>query len=390
MSTIAQAERGIRQVPPPADNAAWSQLSEQTSGQTKTDLETHLAFIGINKQYAIPTGTVQALRDVSFTIGRDEIFGIIGRSGAGKSTLLRTINALELADSGQVLIDGVDVGSLDEAALVKLRRGIGMIFQHFNLLSSRTVRDNVGLPLRVAGVAPDRIRARVDSLLELVGLRDKADVYPAKLSGGQKQRVGIARALVHEPGILLCDEATSALDPESTQSILRLLRDISRRMGLSVVLITHDMGVIREICDRVLVLDQGRVVEQGEVWRVFGDPQAAATRALLRPLLHGVPTDLATQLVDDLKGAPGQALLSLRFHGVTQPQGVNLQLLARLGPQATLIHGGLDRIRGHAQGNLLISLPVDAWNSVSASGAFDHRHGADFIEVLGYVPTRTQ
>jgi len=301
LSTIAQAERGTGQLPPPADNAAWSQLSEQTSGQTKTDLETHLAFIGINKQYTIPTGAVQALRDVSFTVGRGEIFGIIGPSGAGKSTLLRTINALELADSGQVLIDGVDVGSLDEAALVKLRRGIGMIFQHFNLLSSRTVRDNLGLPLRVAGVAPDRIRARVDSLLDLVGLRDKADVYPAKLSGGQKQRVGIARALVHEPGILLCDEATSALDPESTQSILGLVRDISRRMGLSVVLITHDMGVIREICDRVLVLDQGRVVEQGEVWRVFGDPQAAATRALLRPLLHGVPTDLATQLVDDLE-----------------------------------------------------------------------------------------
>jgi len=352
--------------------------------------QAHLVFAGVVKQYRLQTGTVHALRDVSFTVGHGEIFGIIGRSGAGKSTLLRTINALEKTDAGSVLINGIDVGSLDEDALVKLRRRIGMIFQHFNLLSSKTVRDNVGLPLRVAGVAPHRIRERVDSLLDLVGLRDKADVYPAKLSGGQKQRVGIARALVHEPGILLCDEATSALDPESTQSILALLRDISRKMGLTVVLITHDMAVIREICDRVLVLDQGQVVEKGEVWRVFGDPQAAPTLALLRPLLHGLPADLAAQLVDDLQGKPGYALLSLRFNGVTHAQGVNLQFLALLGPQATLIHGGIDRIRGHGQGNLLVSLPLAAWQNVKDQGVFSHRHGADFIEVLGYVPTRVE
>ena len=220
-----------------------------------------------------------ALSDVSFSIVRGEIFGIIGRSGAGKSTLLRTINMLERPGAGRVLIDGADVGQLDEDGLVALRRRIGMIFQHFNLLSAKTVAENVALPLRVAGVKPAAARVRVDALLDLVGLRDKADAYPAKLSGGQKQRVGIARALVHEPRILLCDEATSALDPETTQSILALLRDINRKLGLTVVLITHDMAVIREICHQVLVLDGGRKVEQGEVWRV----RAAAARLRCRP-----------------------------------------------------------------------------------------------------------
>ncbi len=353
----------------------------------------HLVFDNISRQYPSPAGPVHALREVSFSVRRGEIFGIIGRSGAGKSTLLRTINALETPDSGTVAINGVNVGSLDEDALVRLRRRVGMIFQHFNLLSAKTVRDNVGLPLRVAGVAPEQIRVRVDALLDLVGLRDKADVYPSKLSGGQKQRVGIARALVHEPEILLCDEATSALDPESTQSILTLLRDISSKMGLTVVLITHDMAVIREICDRVLVLNQGQVVEQGDVWRVFGDPQAEATRALLRPLQHGLPADLAAQLTDDLHNTAGDVLLSLRFNGAAHPQGVSLQQLALLGPDATLIHGGLDRIRGHAQGSLLVSLPVASWESVKARKGFgntgDRFHGADFIEVLGYVPART-
>ena len=351
--------------------------------------DVHLSFSKVSKQYPAPSGVVHALRDVSFTVARGEIFGIIGRSGAGKSTLLRTINALELPDAGGIAIDGLQVGGLDEDGLVQLRRRVGMIFQHFNLLSAKTVRDNVGLPLRVAGVKPDVIRKRVDALLELVGLIDKAEVYPAKLSGGQKQRVGIARALVHDPEILLCDEATSALDPESTQSILALLRDVSSKMDLTVVLITHDMAVIREICDRVLVLDHGQAVEQGEVWRVFGDPQAPATRALLRPLQHGLPADLAAQLVDDLDGRPGNALLSLRFNGAAQPQGVSLQQLALLGPDATLIHGGLDRIRGHAQGSLLVSLPVASWQSIKTNGVFggcNHGHGADFIEVLGYVP----
>ena len=343
--------------------------------------DAHIVFDGLQKRYQGPQGTVTALADISFSIGRGEVFGIIGRSGAGKSTLLRSINMLERPSAGHVRVDGVDVGSLDEDALVGLRRRIGMIFQHFNLLSAKTVAQNVALPLRVAGVKPAEARAKVDALLDLVGLRDKADTYPSKLSGGQKQRVGIARALVHYPEILLCDEATSALDPETTQSILALLRDINRKLGLTVVLITHDMAVIREVCHRVLVLDGGRNVEHGEVWRVFGNPQADATQALLRPLQHDLPADLAARLVPDLAGRPGVAVLRLRFTGQGRPQGVSLQALAALGPGATLLHGGLDRLRGHAQGSLLVSVPAAVLQEEAARAALV----ADQIKVLGYV-----
>ena len=270
---------------------------------------------------------------------RGEIFGIIGRSGAGKSTLLRTINMLERPGAGRVLIDGADVGQLDEDGLVALRRRIGMIFQHFNLLSAKTVAENVALPLRVAGVKPAAARVRVDALLDLVGLRDKADAYPAKLSGGQKQRVGIARALVHEPRILLCDEATSALDPETTQSILALLRDINRKLGLTVVLITHDMAVIREICHQVLVLDGGRKVEQGEVWRVFGDPGAEATRALLRRCSTTCrPT--WPRACRPSRRARRQRRAAAALYRRRPRAGRALAALAALGPGATLLHGG--------------------------------------------------
>ncbi|WYX22052.1 ATP-binding cassette domain-containing protein [Achromobacter xylosoxidans] len=347
--------------------------------------DAHIVFDGLQKRYQGPQGTVTALSDISFAIGRGEVFGIIGRSGAGKSTLLRSINMLERPSAGQVRVDGVDVGGLDEDALVGLRRRIGMIFQHFNLLSAKTVAQNVALPCRCASRASGaEARAKVDALLDLVGLRDKADTYPSKLSGGQKQRVGIARALVHDPEILLCDEATSALDPETTQSILALLRDINRKLGLTVVLITHDMAVIREVCHKVLVLDGGRKVEHGEVWRVFGNPQADATRALLRPLQHDLPADLAARLAPDLAGLSGRAgvaVLRLRFTGQGRPDGVSLQALAALGPGATLLHGGLDRLRGHAQGSLLVSVPAAVLQEEAARAALV----ADQIEVLGYV-----
>ncbi|KAF1042619.1 methionine ABC transporter ATP-binding protein [Xylophilus sp.] len=345
-------------------------------------------FDQVAKQYPGHGGgaPVHALHGVSFAVARGEVFGIIGRSGAGKSTLLRTINALELPTGGRVTVDGTDVATLGEDALVVLRRRIGMIFQHFNLLSAKTVRDNVGLPLKVAGVRPARIRERVGELLELVGLADKAEAYPAQLSGGQKQRVGIARALVHEPQVLLCDEATSALDPETTQSILALLADINRTLGLTIVLITHDMAVIREVCDRVLVLDGGRLQEIGEVWRVFGAPQAEATRALLRPLQHDLPPDLAAALqpAPPADGRAAQAVLSVGFAGGARPQqGLALVTLAQLGPGATLLHGGLDRIRGHAQGRLLLGLPA-AQLPLSTDG-LRATLAADHIEILGYV-----
>ncbi|WP_298379726.1 ATP-binding cassette domain-containing protein [Azospirillum sp.] len=354
------------ETPPPTTPAARPAASDD-----------HILFDGIEKLYP---GGVQALHAVSFAIRRGGVFGIIGRSGAGKSTLLRSINMLERPTGGRVLVDGVDVGGLDEEALVHLRRRIGMIFQHFNLLSAKTVRENIGLPLRVSGVGAAETRRRVDELLELVGLSDKADVYPSKLSGGQKQRVGIARALVHRPEILLCDEATSALDPETTHSILGLLRDINATLGLTIVLITHDMAVIRAICDEVLVLDQGRRVEQGPVWTVFGAPQGEATRALLRPLQHGVPDDIARRLLPEPPKQGGRAVLALRFTGESHPDGVSLASLLALVPDATLLHGGIDRIQGHAQGDLLIAVPVAALRSAVGS-----RFSPDSLKVLGYV-----
>jgi len=232
-------------------------------------------------------GAITALDGVSFTLDRGQVLGIIGRSGAGKSTLIRCLNGLERPDSGAVAIDGRDITGLSERQLQRERQRIGMIFQHFNLLSSRTVAENVALPLKLAGVRRAERRRRAAGLLDLVGLADKADVYPATLSGGQKQRVGIARALASEPALLLCDEATSALDPETTLAILALLKRINRALGLTIVLITHEMNVARRIADRVLVMERGRVVEEGPVRDVLIDPRAEETRILLRAAALG-------------------------------------------------------------------------------------------------------
>ncbi|APE51058.1 methionine ABC transporter ATP-binding protein [Delftia sp. HK171] len=356
----------------------------------------HIVFEGVRKHYP-GTGTgrsagepVHALQALSFEVARAEVFGIIGRSGAGKSTLLRTINALERPSSGRVLVDGTDVATLGEDALVALRRRIGMIFQHFNLLSSRTVYENVALPLQAAGWRPALVRARVDELLALVGLADKSGAYPAQLSGGQKQRVGIARALVHEPEILLCDEATSALDPETTQSILELLREINRKLQLTIVLITHDMAVIREVCDRVLVLDQGRLQEIGEVWKLFAAPRSEAARALLRPLRQALAADL--ELVAAADGLEAIAVLAIGWADGGSQQGLPLAQLQVLGPRARLLQGGLDCMRGRSQGRLLVGVPVqDLPSSLSplspaALSSLQQALGADSLQLLGHVP----
>jgi D-methionine transport system ATP-binding protein len=226
-------------------------------------------------------GVHAALAGVTLEVVRGEVFGIIGRSGAGKSTLVRLLNGLERPSAGRVAIDGTDVAGLGGEGLRALRRRVGMIFQNFGLLASRTVADNVALPLRIAGAGRAEIAQRVPELLERVGLSDHAGKYPAQLSGGQKQRVGIARALATRPDILLCDEATSALDPETTRSILALVGDLNRELDITIVLITHEMDVVRQVCDRVAVLDAGRIVESGTVAALFLNPQAIETRNLL-------------------------------------------------------------------------------------------------------------
>lgn len=373
MNALAEAIRpAVEQGP-----ALWQR-------EVKPAGEALVSFRQVGRQFQAGGRSVQALQDVSFDIQRGEIFGIIGRSGAGKSTLLRTINRLESPGSGQVLVAGKDLSGLNEAQLAQARRGIGMIFQHFNLLSSRTVAQNIGLPLKIAGLPQAEIDARVDSLLQLVGLEGKRDVYPSRLSGGQKQRVGIARALVHQPELLLCDEATSALDPETTQSILALLRDINRQLKVTVVLITHEMAVIREVCDRVAVLEAGKVVELGPVWQVFGAPQADATRALLASLIHELPTDVAGRIVAEPASAQSELLLDVRLDGVSGQDPALGPLVAALGPATRLLHGGVERIQGRAQGRLVLACAPQSRNRLGDL-ARQLAIPAGNIRILGYV-----
>ena len=235
-----------------------------------------------SKDFRTGQKLVHAVRSVSLSVEKGEIFGIIGFSGAGKSTLVRCINLLERPTSGTVTVDGRVMTSLSAGELRQARKKIGMIFQHFNLMPSRTVYSNVAYPLRGSGLKKAQISEKVHALLDLVGIADKADAYPSQLSGGQKQRVAIARALANDPSVLLCDEATSALDPQTTKSILQLLKKVNQSLGITIVIITHEMAVVREICSRVAVMEHGEVVEQGEVFSVFADPQQAITRSFIR------------------------------------------------------------------------------------------------------------
>jgi len=262
----------------------------------------------IEVRFSGRSGGVHAVRNVSLKVGDGEIYGIVGTSGAGKSTLLRTANLLQRPASGEVWLDDVELSILPERELRDVRRRIGMVFQHFNLASSRTVHDNVALPLRAAGVPEDKIRLRVPELLSLVGLSDKEFVRPGKLSGGQKQRVGIARALSTEPSVLLCDEPTSALDLESTESILQLLSEVNRRLGVTIVLISHELPVIKRVCHRVAVMKDGEIVEENDVFELFSQPVHPFTRELVNRSLE---LELPERVRDD---TPGR-LLRLVYRG---------------------------------------------------------------------------
>ena len=305
----------------------------------------------LGKTYRTPQGEFQALSDIDLEIARGDVFGIIGRSGAGKSTLLRTLNLLERPSLGRIYIDGEDVTLLEGDALRRLRQRVGVIFQHFNLLYSRSVSDNVRLPLRIAGELSNAEQARrVNEVLELVGLADQARKYPRQLSGGQQQRVGIARALANQPTLLLCDEATSALDPQTTQSILRLLVDINRQLDLTIVLITHDMNVIRAVANNVVILDRGRVVESGKVLDVFLNPQHETTQSLLAEI--GLETEGAIGVArsDDSR------ILRLSYRGAT----AGLPVLSRLGRETgldfSILQGSVGRLQGSPYGQLTIEM----------------------------------
>ena len=309
-------------------------------------------FDNVHKAYRVNGRDIPALQPTSLQVGAGEIFGLIGHSGAGKSTLLRLINRLEEPSGGRILIDGTDATALDAAGLRRLRQRIGMIFQHFNLLASKTVADNVALPLRLAGELPAAaIDARVAELLARVGLAEHAHKYPAQLSGGQKQRVGIARALALEPKILLCDEATSALDPQTTGQVLQLLAEINRELKLTIVLITHEMDVIRRVCDRVAVMDGGTIVEQGAVADVFLHPQHPTTK---RFVLEDEHVDENAQQ-DDFAHVPGR-ILRLTFRGEATYAPLLGQVARDTGVDYSILAGRIDRIRDIPYGQLTLAL----------------------------------
>jgi D-methionine transport system ATP-binding protein len=337
----------------------------------------------LTKTFHAEGGPVHVLKGISLTIEKGEVFGVIGRSGAGKSTLVRCINLLERPTSGKVLVEGQEITALSGPALRQARHAIGMIFQHFNLLSSRTALDNVALPLELAGRSRAEARAAAGPLLELVGLTDKAGRYPAELSGGEKQRVGIARALSSEPAVLLCDEATSALDPETTQSILSLLQDINRKLGLTIVLITHEMPVIKEICDRVAVLEHGAIAELGPVFDVFTAPTAEVTRRFVRDL---VDRALPPHLVEQLHATPagtGNPVIRVVFRGPSANTPVVAEVVRRFDLLLNILQAQVDYIQGEPYGNIIleaIGAPQDVARALEFIRSKDLK-----VEVLGHV-----
>lgn len=327
----------------------------------------------VTKTFA-PAGTgaapVTAVDDVSLEIAAGEICGIIGYSGAGKSTVLRLVNALETPTSGAVEIDGVDITRLGERELRTLRSDIGMIFQQFNLFDSRTVAGNVAYPLEVAGRPRAEIRARVSELLAFVGLADKAGSYPEQLSGGQKQRVGIARALATSPRILLADEATSALDPDTTQEVLSLLHRVNVELGITILVITHEMEVVRALADRVVVMEGGRVIEQGAVFDILAAPQHAATARFVSSIIEDVPTgeDLAVLR----ERHPGR-IVTLDVREGASAQADVFATFAEHGVRFEVVHGGINDIRGRVFGHLTLALtgdPTAIERAITAAAAF--------------------
>ncbi|MFC3041781.1 methionine ABC transporter ATP-binding protein [Virgibacillus xinjiangensis] len=303
----------------------------------------------LEKVFKVKNKQVTGVDQVDLRIDRGEIYGIVGYSGAGKSTLLRCINILERPTAGEVLIDGTDLLKLPAKELRQARQSIGMIFQGFHLVSSKTVAENVAFALKAAGLGRTEQQKRVAELLELVGLADKADTYPAQLSGGQKQRVSIARALANNPKVLLCDEATSALDPSTTKSILRLLKKINEELGITIVIITHEMEVVKEICHRCAVMQAGKVVEEGKVFDIFANPKEELTKDFIQTVLQFT---LPEKLLRECKGT----LVKLQFRGDLAKEAVVSDMLQAYPVSGNILHGKVEYIRDMPLGVFMMEL----------------------------------
>ncbi|WP_226036041.1 methionine ABC transporter ATP-binding protein [Aquibacillus saliphilus] len=309
---------------------------------------------GLKKVFTTNSNTIQAVDDLNLEIKKGEIFGVIGYSGAGKSTFIRLINRLEDPTDGQIIIDGQDITSLNQKDLRISRQEIGMIFQHFNLLWSRTIKENIAFPLEIAGVPRTERLERVDELIKLVGLSGREDSYPSELSGGQKQRVGIARALANNPKVLLCDEATSALDPETTDSILRLLTDINQKLGLTIILITHEMHVIRKICHRVAVMENGQIVEHGEVLDVFLHPNRPVTRKFVEQVMGDKEQDEAYEFLT--KEYTTGTVIRLHFVGETTNRALISRVAKDFDIDVNILQGKITQTQKGAYGTLVVHI----------------------------------
>ncbi|KXO08806.1 Methionine ABC transporter ATP-binding protein [Moritella sp. JT01] len=342
-----------------------------------------IKLANINKIFETTDKPVYALKDVSLSVKKGEIFGVIGSSGAGKSTLIRCVNLLETPTSGSIQLDGVELTKLNKTELCAARRQIGMIFQHFNLLSSRTVFDNVALPLELAGVDKAAIKNKITPLLELVGLETKHNAYPSELSGGQKQRVAIARALASEPKVLLCDEATSALDPSTTKSILALLKDINARLGLTILLITHEMEVVKNICHKVAIIDKGELIEQNTVAKFFANPQTELAQLFIEATINLEIPDEYKQRLSLNRTTNSMPLVRLGFTGNSVDTAVISEVSRALNVDVNILSADIEFAGGIKFGYMLAELIGNKEDTIAAK-AFFQQHAVN-VEVIGYV-----
>ena len=338
----------------------------------------------ITKIFTLPDKKLTALDNVSLHVPKGQICGVIGASGAGKSTLIRCVNLLERPTHGAVIIDDVDLTQLSDAELVKTRRQIGMIFQHFNLLTSRTVFENVALPLELENKSKAEIQEKTTALLALVGLSDKHNVYPANLSGGQKQRVAIARALASDPKVLLCDEATSALDPATTQSILKLLKEINRTLGITILLITHEMEVVKCICDQVAVIDKGRLIEQGTVSEIFSNPKTELAQEFISSTFHiTLPEEYLENLSDTPKHAKSYPIIKFEFTGRSVDAPLLSQASKKFGVELSILTSQIDYAGGVKFGFTIAEVEGDE-DAITQAKVYLMENNVR-VEVLGYV-----
>ena len=316
-----------------------------------------IEFKNISKHYELKGQTIRALDQINLEIPAGSIFGIIGYSGAGKSTLIRLINLLERPNQGQVIINQKDFTALDARALRQERANIGMIFQHFNLLQTKTVADNIEMPLKLLGVTKDQREKRLNELLEFIDLKHKKDAFPDELSGGQKQRVGIARALANHPKILLCDEATSALDPQTTKSVLALLKKINQEQGITIVMVTHEMDVIESVCDFVAVMEQGKVIETGSTLEIFSQPQHPTTKNFIQTVLQ---QQLPVNILNNLENQNHKSIYSLQFLGTSAQETVVQAAIKQFDVSLNILFANMTEINGSVIGQMFIQLLGDA------------------------------